>query len=626
MPEKDIVFNADASTENRHGEHFLTKAAVSFEASASASIDCHGFNLSAQAALEGYAEAKAEAQWMDATIRAKAGASAGLLLKGVLSPNLLDEFGLSIVVKAWARAYVEVLLQLDLKVGELLLMAKETLIENEGGDAHFLVATVEDFVRGIVIKGAAFAKAEAGFTAEGYLKLTGQLIAREEQGKTIAPGFEIAMGGGASWFAGMSYGAFIELGIPDVSTLIEPTLAQVKARLIQRLATTTGDSPFLQAVVSNGLDTLLDVSMAFMRPPDQRPDFFEVGWQYGKGVVADLLMEGIRVLFERTIKLNLYSLLEVDRPDEARQQLIATLDLIIARLEEFEALLNSNTSNYTQIIQSFDFIIQVLQEELAIDTTLLEEIFTAYWTFGVLQDWEGHEAANLAVIDRVRLTLHSRVPDSKDRLLAGTISLKEVAKRYWLDFGLERVLFGMFPDLKDLVTTIYPNTAPEVATQQLQDLLYNLLLDEQPVNATTRRQLTTMLVQLMSWAHRSYIKPVVLEQLTTLKQAEPALAFFIEQLFVPLVEHADGFIYPSIQAAIEQPNGKAAKNLKTVLVSLLYKVISKSAAATITTLIDYTYTNIHKGCGQLLDQYATRQTDGSYAPRSFPMDKTLWTS
>jgi hypothetical protein len=163
---------------------------------------CHGLRVSAGG--NAFARARGRASRglavLEAEARANLGAGAEIDVR--LSPNVLDGFGLTAVVQAYAEAAIAARLDVGLRTETLVERAEEQIGPGVGAELFAALA------RRLTVNAGVWGKASFAASASAHLLARGRLFGEDA-------GFEIGLGAGAAVKAGAGFEFYGRVGFDD---------------------------------------------------------------------------------------------------------------------------------------------------------------------------------------------------------------------------------------------------------------------------------------------------------------------------------------------------------------------------------------------------------------------------
>ena len=163
---------------------------------------CHGLRVSADGGAFARAQGQAASGLAVLEAEARASLAAGAEIDIRLSPNVLDGFGLTAIVQAYAEAAIAARLEVGLRTEELVEQAERQIGPGVGAEVFAALA------RRLTVNAGVWGKASFAASASAHLLARGRLFGEEA-------GFEIGLGAGAAVKAGAGFEFYGRVGFDD---------------------------------------------------------------------------------------------------------------------------------------------------------------------------------------------------------------------------------------------------------------------------------------------------------------------------------------------------------------------------------------------------------------------------
>ena len=334
---------------------------------------CNGFNLSLNA--EALAKAgidKNLGEFVNASLEIEGGIAAGLQIAMQLSPNVLDNAGLTLVVKAYLKAYIRARLEFGLSAGKLL--------ENVGSNSSELHYQIfEEFLNQLEISVGADANAQIALTASAELVCRLQLLEKDH----TKPGFDFRLNGEAAFLFGAGVEFFAMARFTDISGFFTSTknilLGHIKSQVEKKGILQQEQSELVFRLWSLSMDLIISSS------EDELLKKRELSLQSLSQFGIELLTSEI----VNTIVDFLQGLIDsiFEWMDENIGQLGEKIEQIVKFSGDFQSSIGS-VQSLSEIVDLFDKIIEIAVLLGFDKSEELNEIGTHIYLLGFLLDKE----------------------------------------------------------------------------------------------------------------------------------------------------------------------------------------------------------------------------------------------
>jgi hypothetical protein len=584
------LFNLSASTPD--GSFVRGNALLRGEASGVASFR-RGFRLGAEAGFAALTDVDVGDE-LKATLRAGLSARAGIAVEAGLPLDLFSEAGVVARFRAQAEAAGTVNLAVSLEMDELkkLVAERQAIPAPELLDIFF-----EEFVMGAGMWG------RASFSAQilGEAVLAGSLL----PSATGGPGFSAS----AEWAAGWGFGKGMEFvanfGLEDPRRFVDRLSGAISARTLAEAERYVATLPSAQA-------DAVKPALAMLRTlvPMATRMGFQLGLELARTpvaaqresitttVVESFLREAQELLLEAAVNLALESLADLLgrdsvfgriaglSTDERSKALRATMRLhrgVVALAGRTLAQPGAWLEGLLDVIDAFDEVTQsgVLPDDVEQD---VRQAAAMAWAAGTLVhrllEWTADPArAAAALFDA---SLH---PDGSPALAAHVRTRLDQPPTHVLTI-VDLIEFLAGVDLLAELRAAAPEVAEALDWAQTAldspggDIVTRLLIDLAQPGADAATELLEALADGVALAVADEIRPRVL---VPLREQEPDLAPFIDEIVLPLLVGVPRAVLPAIPQLGDED---AALRLREALSALLLQTCAGFLLTTTDILLE----------------------------------------